>query len=454
MLRNLSVFAVLALCAALAHAAEAGKVIFAAGEANIGQSAAAEGQPVQEGQMLVTGKDGFIYVKTIDNGLFILRPNTRARIVSYHIDSGNPTNTRIKLDLLSGVARSRSGSAVKLARQNFRFNTPVAAIGVRGTDFTVFTDENTSRVAVIAGGVVVSGFAGGCRPEGSGPCEGSTSRELSATQQGQLLEVKRGKAAPILVEGVLSQDAMPRADEPLSHAAGGNSGSSVVPTQDLHPQKDETLRLATNPVPPSPAPVTPAEPPIMPPPAVVDKPGPDPVVVPQLPERSIVWGRWQRLIGKTAKINLVAEQGKSELLAVNGNYALFRTAGKDYVAPEKGKIGFAMHDSEAFIYSDIGATRSVASAIVTNGKLNVDFDTRTFNTSVDVHNRLEKFSLTGQGTITGDGRMHGDAALGRPGVMGIQGLLSNDVEGGSAAYIFDARLDKVRTVNGVTYWRK
>jgi hypothetical protein len=123
--------------------------------------------------MLSTGGDGFIYIKTVDNGLFILRPATQARIAAYHVDAKNPANTHVKFELLSGVARSKSGDAVKQARQNFRFNTPVAAIGVRGTDFTVFTDNDTSRVAVISGGVVVSGFSGACRPEGAGPCEGA-----------------------------------------------------------------------------------------------------------------------------------------------------------------------------------------------------------------------------------------------------------------------------------------
>ncbi|MCC6073468.1 FecR domain-containing protein [Massilia sp. GCM10020059] len=452
MLRNLSVLAALVLCSNLAFAAEAGKVIFVAGKASIADSPVAEGQAVQEGQMLTTGPDGFIYVKTIDSGLFILRPNTRARIVSYHVDANNPANTRIKLDLLSGVARSRSGNAVKLARQNFRFNTPVAAIGVRGTDFTVFTDQDTSRVAVISGGVVVSGFAGGCRPDGIGPCEGSTSRELSATQQGQLLVVKRGKAAPVLVEGTLSTDpsAAPHPDEPVSQTGGKSSNSVVGVSQNLDPQKSESLRQASNQQPP----VVPTVPPVMPDTGVIDIPAPPPVVAPSLPERSIVWGRWQRLMAQTAKINLATEQAKSELLAVNGNYALFRTPGKDYVAPEKGSIGFALHDSEAFIYSDVGSKRTVSSAMVTNGKLNVDFGTRSFKTSVDVHNRLEKFSLVGAGSIGTDGRMHGDLAQSQLGVMNIQGLLSNEVEGGAAAYIFDARLDNVRTVNGVTYWRK
>ncbi len=37
--------------------------------------------------------------------------------------------------------------------------------------------------------------------------------------------------------------------------------------------------------------------------------------------------------------------------------------------------------------------------------------------------------------------------------MNVEGLLSND-NGGSAAYVFDARLDPKRTVNGVTYWKQ
>jgi hypothetical protein len=147
-LHKLLVIATLACAAQFAHAAEAGKIIFVAGAAQSDGRPATQGAPVEEGQMLTTGVDGYIYVKTADNGLFILRPQTKARIVTYHIDQQNPANTRVKFELISGTARSRSGDAVKQARQNFRFNTPVAAIGVRGTDFTVVTDDDTSRVSV------------------------------------------------------------------------------------------------------------------------------------------------------------------------------------------------------------------------------------------------------------------------------------------------------------------
>ena len=178
MMRRLIILASMTLMASAVQAAEAGKVIFVAGAAQVVERKALEGDAVQEGELLQTGADGFLYVKTADNGLFILRPNTKARIVAYQIDNANPENTRVKLELLSGVARSKSGDAVKRARQNFRFNTPVAAIGVRGTDFTVFTDDKTSRVSVLSGGIVMSGFGDACRPDGGG-------RDLHKGPQGQ-----------------------------------------------------------------------------------------------------------------------------------------------------------------------------------------------------------------------------------------------------------------------------
>lgn len=460
MFRYLLVTISLALGAQLVLAAEAGKVIFVAGKAQLADRPLAEGAAVQEGDMLTTGADGFIYVKTIDNGLFILRPNTKARIVAYHIDAKNPANTRIKLDLISGIARSRSGEAVKQARQNFRFNTPVAAIGVRGTDFTVFTDSDTSRVAVISGGIVVSGFGGTCNAEGIGPCEGTASRELSATQRGQLLQVRRGQVAPQLMQGgALAPDQMapPRGDEPRASIGGGGGPAGTVAEQpNLDASKGESLSQVTEQIANGPTPVTPP-PVVMPPPVTPDPdplPVPTPPVVDNRPESGIVWGRWQRLLGRTAKINLVKEQEKSTLVAVNGNFALFRTPGKDYVAPEKGKIGFAMQSSEAFIYSDYGDNRIVAPATLTNGKLNVDFGSKTFTTSVDLLNRnAEVFGLSAQGTLTSDGRLHGDASNSKVGYIDVQGLLSNQ-DGGSAAYIFSGKLDNLRTVNGVTYWGK
>jgi hypothetical protein len=460
-----------------AQAAEAGKIIFVAGRAEVAGQPAADGAAVQEGQMLSTGADGFLYIKTVDSGLFILRPNTQARIAAYQIDPTNPANTRVKFELLSGVARSKSGTAVKQARQNFRFNTPVAAIGVRGTDFTVFTDNNTSRVAVISGAIVMSGFGGACNPGGAGPCEGGASRELSAAQRGLLLQVQRGQAAPQLLQGsplAPDQVSPPRADEPLAHAAGsGNSasiasstGTTVQPNLDA--QKTIGLVKAADKPVTSPAPVpapVPAPAPV-PTPVVVAPPAPPQIEVPTLPipaplpvtivlpDRDIVWGRWQVVAGLPPNFNLNQAMDESELLTLNGSYALLRSRGPDsYVAPNNGSIGFQLKGGEAFVYTEYTpAFRIETPASVSNGKLTVDFGNKSFTTSIDVTSAGETFKLGSTGAVREDGRLFGGGSS-QPGVMNLQGLLSKQ-NGGSAAYIFDSRIDEKRLINGATYWQQ
>ncbi|QBE64614.1 FecR family protein [Pseudoduganella lutea] len=454
----------LALCASSALAADAGTIIFVSGSSELDSKAATVGATVAEGALLRTRGDGFMYVKTVDNGLFILRPNSEARVVTYQVDHANPGNTQVKFELVKGVARARSGDAVKAARQNFRFNTPVAAIGVRGTDFTVFTDSQTTSVTVLAGGVVVSGFGGSCRPEGAGPCEGTASRELFAAQKGQLLRVQRGKALPeILRGGDASPDEVspPRNDEP---EARGSGHSAMGQGPSLDPQKASNLGAVTtnlNKPPTGPGEDKPDG--SLPPeelPDVVLPPEKPPVVVvpvdpiPVEPERKVIWGRWQPVLGKPAPINILTQNKKGDMVAMNGNFVLYRMPGKDYVAPERGTMGFKLMQSEVYMYTDYGSKRIESPATMSNGKLTVDFGARSFATSADVLvGRTEKFGLSAQGVLGNDGRLYGDAANGKAGVMNVQGLLGSE-QNGSARYIFDARLDKNRTVNGGTLWQK
>lgn len=454
-MHKLLITATLACAAQFAHAADAGKIIFVAGAAKAGDRPAVEGAQVEEGQMLTTGVDGYIYVKTADNGLFILRPQTKARIVTYHIDQKNPANTKVKFELLSGTARSRSGDAVKHARQNFRFNTPVAAIGVRGTDFTVVTDNDTSRVSVFSGGVVVSGFAGGCRPEGAGPCEGALSRELSAAQRGQLLQISRGQAAPQVVEAGSEgpNQAAPRTDEPLS-----KNNSGIEPNVSVEVAKNLGLVAAIDKVtPPSPGP-SPSPGPGSPAPEPIPDPGagekPPVIEVPTQPERVAIWGRWQQVGSLAPTLNYSAQGASNQLIALNGYFALFRSAGKEYIAPSNGNMGFHLRGSEVYVTTEYGSGIIGSSkANLTNGALNVDFANRSFSTNMDLATNSEVVKLRGEGTVTGDGRLYGDAG-GRAGYLNIQGLLTNERGPSSTATtIFDGRIDERRRVNGGATWR-
>jgi hypothetical protein len=134
---------------------------------------------------------------------------------------------------------------------------------------------------------------------------------------------------------------------------------------------------------------------------------------------------------------------------------LLRSQGPDtYVAPNNGSIGFQLKDGEAFIYTDYTPTYRIETpATLSNGTLKVDFGSKSFATSVNLSSGTESFKLSGGGAVGADGRLYGDAANGQTGVMNLQGLLSKQ-NGGSAAYIFDSRIDDKRSANGVTYWQK
>jgi hypothetical protein len=435
MFRKLILVSSLAL-ASQAFAAEAGKITFVAGAVHVAERAGVEGAAVQEGELLSTGADGYLYIKTLDDGLFILRPNTKARIVTYHVDAKNPANTRVKLELISGVARSKSGEAVKLARQNFRFNTPVAAIGVRGTDFTVFTDQDTSRVAVLTGRIVMSGFAGGCRPDGGGPCDGAASRELSATQRGQLLQVKRGQEAPQLLSSTSNSPDMvspPRGDEPV--AKTGNAADPIIDAKKSE-SIDKLVQQQQQ------QPQQPSQPTL--PPPVVGGGTPEP----QLPERQIQWGRWVAYKGAPATATLSGPAGAEVI--VNGDYVMYRTAGKDYV-PERGNVSFNLSGGEATIHN--GFTQTNVAADIRNGLLNVDFDKSSYTTSFDLVGSGETFKMTSQGSVNSAGRFGNFSMFTSGNNMLVDGALSN-ANGGSAGYVFYTRLDANRTASGATEWKR
>jgi hypothetical protein len=431
----------LLLAAAIAHAGEAAHVVFVAGDARIGGENIAFAQAVQEGSEIATGADGYVYLKTVDNGFLILRPNSRARIASYHVDRQNPANTRVKLELLSGVARSISGEGVKQARQNFRFNTPVAAIGVRGTDFTVYTDQETSRVAVVSGGVVVSGFSATCSRDGGGPCEGKATRELFANQVGQLLQVRKDQLIPQLLpnNNSLSPDssAPPRNDEPSSKTSSNtiNAAQSLLASDiSLDPQKNADLLARFRAL-------------------TAQQTLPTPVTSVEQPQRQIIWGRWQALLDQPANIDIVKLiNNNAQLLALNSYFAVLRTPGADWQIPASGTAGFALKQSEAYILNE--PTRTFASAKLENAQLQIDFGKASFATSFDlVSQQSERYKFNAIGDVTRDGQLLGANQLILPTNMSVSGAVG-PANGGTAAYIFQGRIDNQRQATGITSWAK
>jgi hypothetical protein len=423
----------------MAYAAEAGRVVFTAGQAQVGRHAAALDAAVGEGDELSTGADGYIYMKTVDNGFLILRPNSTARVVTYSIDKADPSKTQVKLELLQGVARAISGQGVKQARQNFRFNTPVAAIGVRGTDFTVYTDQQTTRVTVLSGGVVMSGFGANCSAAGTGPCEGRSARELFAGQAGLLLQVERGTSVPQLLQNPAlapDQTERPRSDEPVAKQALSAAPAAQV---NLDPQRSEQSLNSARPVAPPPESNNPP-PVVTPPPVVINDPAPPKPTTPSPPE--IFWGRWQALAGLPAQLGRIGA-ADVEIATYYAPYAITRLKNTELVLPNDGTAAFKLMSGEAIMSNSLGDRP----ATIQSGQLSMDFSKRTFSTSLDVTAGNDRAAVIGNGVITDKGMLYD--GIGSPTV--IRGYLGGS-NAEQAGYIFKNSATPGITVSGATLW--
>lgn len=93
-----------------------------------------KGAPVNEGETIDTGPGAFAKMEFSDGSQMYIRPRSRFFVESYR-DTGRAQEDRSFFSLLKGGFRYVTGRIGKANRQAFRMNTPVATIGIRGTDF-------------------------------------------------------------------------------------------------------------------------------------------------------------------------------------------------------------------------------------------------------------------------------------------------------------------------------
>ncbi|MBL6749907.1 MAG: hypothetical protein ISP90_05260 [Nevskia sp.] len=144
--------------------------------------AMAKGDPVYSGDMVHTGAASYIDLKFSDGGFFLLRPNTRFQVVDYVDKTGGAAApaapaapkpaapvaaqpqpaplvstapqagaSHAFFRLLKGGFRSVSGLIGKINHDDYQVATPVATVGIRGTDYlAVICDSTCATDPVIA----------------------------------------------------------------------------------------------------------------------------------------------------------------------------------------------------------------------------------------------------------------------------------------------------------------
>lgn len=163
----LSVFAAagLALLPLSAPAAVAvGRVIVASGEIVAVQAdnttrALTRKSDFYAGEILKTGADAHVQIRFIDGALMSLHPATEFRVDAYRFDATEKDNNSSATALIKGGLRTITGLIAKENPGAYKVTTPLATIGVRGTDFELVLD-NGLNVAFWGGAGTVTNQAG------------------------------------------------------------------------------------------------------------------------------------------------------------------------------------------------------------------------------------------------------------------------------------------------------
>ena len=97
---------------------------------------AVQGASVFEGDSIVSDKASSMQLKMVDGGYLAVRPSTVIKIDNYRFKQDG--EDKVQTSLLRGGLRSITGSIGQTKKESFKIRTPVATMGIRGTDLEVF----------------------------------------------------------------------------------------------------------------------------------------------------------------------------------------------------------------------------------------------------------------------------------------------------------------------------
>lgn len=442
-----------------------GQVTFVSGLALASDAKAASrqlvvGDTVHAGEKIQTQDASYLHLRMVDDGFVALRPNSTLVLSVYEYRPDQPQSSKIRIDLQHGTSRSVTGKGGQAAKHQYRFNTPLAAIGIRGTDYTVFAKADLTRVSVADGAIVISPFGEGCDPGLLGPCSTSLSRELTSALSNVVMEVTPGNKTPRALEGVVSKASdmgvggkasanLPLAQfppslpsavpaDPASMSLLDQSVKSVVASSSVLPLVPQDSSITVVPVVP-----------VAPPPSPATEPA-----IPQTPvdHQSIArWGRWSALVAQipegSRSIAQVFNPMQSYTIdAVNAAMTLAHPVAAAIQLPTQGAVSFALIAGEAYVKREA----EFNTAAVKSGQLEIDFTKSTFSTQLKVATSPGSLeTVLGQGDVSRYGRMQSQPAQSNAQIQGV--VLSKGLE---ATYLFDKRLANGTQLLGAVQWSR
>lgn len=416
----------MAKAAEAANLTVAGHVAFVNGQVVLAQQgkpnrSVQTGDPVYVGDHIQTLANSQLHLRMVDNAFLALRPSSQLVISAYQYDKDHPQASKIRIDLERGTSRAVSGKGGQAAKNQYRFNTPLAAIGLRGTDYTVLVDAEKTRVSVAQGGVIVSPLGPDCLMSQLGPCASALSRELTALTPNLFIEITANQAPKFLQ----------KQSETNSKQAGVSMASNAPAKLDTLQQSIEQKNVAEQ---------------------VNNVESATNVANQTARYESIAkWGRWTALVqqlpqGSESINKAFAQIPNLEIVNSNDVFALAYPGQTPIRLPNQGRAQFSLVAAEAYVKDKEVLTR----AGVKSGQLEIDFAQNLFNTQLAVAvNSATIDTVKSQGTVDRFGRMTSNGALSNANVSGI--VLNKGLE---ATYLFDKSLASGGVLSGVAQWAR
>lgn len=425
------------------------------------------GTQLSEQDRIITGKDAMVILIFSDQARVALRPDSELLIRRYKVDP-NGAETELQLDLLRGTVRQISGRAAQKQPERYRLNTPIAAIGVRGTDFLAKSGEGLVEAYVHEGAIVVAPLGGAGTPGEIPAANLGAGFGVQYSRADRSKNLERQNVGQNDVERLFGMRIAASVSTDRT-AAGNTAGNAAQPDKkdrteqtvvaSLAPARDRdatgvsmqsTASLAGGVVQSSVmmVPNTPElpSPPLVGPPVTSPEvlPPVTPPVVVQLPTQ-LVWGKFsnpQKLPFTLPVAYADVKDGRHTTVGELGQYALWRDGVNGPLDKSlRGQAQFALAAGEAF-YQQAGKTLAVN---LTDPRLQVDFDRLSFNTQI---------GLSGAGVpaqqLNVSGRMNDEGVfLGTASGQRVAGALSRN--GVEAGYLF--KIDNsAGQYQGITLW--
>lgn len=457
LLQNLSLCLLISPISVLAN--DAGMVQLLLGTAQVEREGKlaplTKGEKVQVGDKLITGDGGLLQLKMSDNALVSLRANSLLHIECYD-------KSCLKLNLSQGEMRQVTGAMGQANKDKFRLNTPVAAIGVRGTDFITKTTTDNTYVRVLEGAIVAAPLDDQCVASGLGVCSSRHAAQLNAADP--FILHLQPRVAPVAQPGDGGLQA--KTNSPVNQA---QPSSVVQVAQGAHSGAEQALAIlkdspellrtylalamqsaektpahSTAPVTVNPTEPTAPNSPVEAGKEPANNSKPPVVVEPVAKLPALTFASWT-LNSDGIAVPIDQVYYTHQATVGDARYGLWRDETQPYTFA-KGEINYALAQSQATVQTADG---KLVPALVNGGSLNINFDARKLATQLNVSSE----ALASAVNINANGNLsRNDGLFSMATQQGgrIAGALSTDNQ--QAAYMLNQPMNG-QVIQAITTWK-